>query len=140
MLRALRTLGIQYDAIVGTSIGSLIGAMVAGGTEIERLEELLAGLEREDYFRLNTAKILRRGYAPRACTKARRSSAASNASCRRTHSTSWTSVLLQLSLFGVRGEHLLRFPWAPDLSLTEAVYASCALPAVFEPSSGTAGT
>ena len=31
VLRAMRTLGIEYDAIVGTSIGGLVGAMAAGG-------------------------------------------------------------------------------------------------------------
>ena len=31
VLRALATLGIRYDAVIGTSIGALIGAMSAAG-------------------------------------------------------------------------------------------------------------
>ncbi|MEZ6019910.1 MAG: patatin-like phospholipase family protein [Planctomycetota bacterium] len=31
VLRAMQRKGIRFDAVVGTSIGSLIGAMVAGG-------------------------------------------------------------------------------------------------------------
>ena len=34
ILKAMRTLGIRYDAIVGTSIGALVGAMAAGGFDI----------------------------------------------------------------------------------------------------------
>ena len=40
VLKAMRDLGIRYDAIVGTSIGSLVGAMAAGGIEIEEIEML----------------------------------------------------------------------------------------------------
>ena len=39
ILRALKTLGIEYDAIVGTSIGSLVGAMAAGGASVDEIEE-----------------------------------------------------------------------------------------------------
>ena len=31
VLRALKTLGIEFDVVVGTSIGALVGAMVAIG-------------------------------------------------------------------------------------------------------------
>src|SRR5689334_7433948 len=61
VLRALRTLGIQYDAIVGTSIGALVGAMAAGGYSIEKIESLVAKVQKEDYFRLNFLKFLFKG-------------------------------------------------------------------------------
>ena len=54
---AIETLGLQVDAIVGTSIGSLIGAMYAGSRSVGYIEEELPGLAKDDYFRLN-AKFL----------------------------------------------------------------------------------
>src|SRR5688572_29824525 len=66
VLRALQTLGLEYDAIIGTSIGSLVGAMAAGGFSVPRMEEIIRGLHREDYFRLNVVKFLLKGIrAPR---------------------------------------------------------------------------
>ncbi|MEO2164318.1 MAG: patatin-like phospholipase family protein, partial [bacterium] len=35
VLKALQTLGIRYDAVVGTSIGAFVGAMVCGGNTRE---------------------------------------------------------------------------------------------------------
>ncbi|MGK0483974.1 MAG: NTE family protein, partial [Planctomycetota bacterium] len=61
VLRAIDSLGIKIDAIVGTSIGSLIGAMVAGNATTEEIEERLPGLAKDDYFRLNLTKFLRKG-------------------------------------------------------------------------------
>ena len=61
VLRAIETLGLQVDAIVGTSIGSLIGAMYAGSRSVGYIEEELPGLAKDDYFRLNFAKFLRKG-------------------------------------------------------------------------------
>ena len=61
ILKALRTLGIQYDAIVGTSIGSLVGAMAAGGYSLDRIESMLGDVQKQDYFRLNVVKFLLKG-------------------------------------------------------------------------------
>ena len=61
VLRALQSLDIHFDAVVGTSIGSLIGAMVAGGMPLDQLEDEVLHLKKEDYFRLNALKLLLRG-------------------------------------------------------------------------------
>src|SRR5688572_31422873 len=61
VLRALRTLGISYDAIVGTSIGALVGALAATGIGLDRIESILAEVHKADYFRLNTLKFLLKG-------------------------------------------------------------------------------
>ncbi len=66
VLRAMRTLGIEYDAIVGTSIGSLIGSMAAGGYSIEKIEALVSGIHKADYFRLNFLKFLMKGTRARS--------------------------------------------------------------------------
>lgn len=134
VLRTMRALGIGFDAVVGTSIGSLIGAMASGGTGLDDLERLLIGLEKEDYFRLNTAKFLFKGVRTpsmyrgttfrasleRILPKKRFDELAVPFFCNAVCLESGGSVF-----FGARG---LR-----DVSLVDAVYASCALPAVFEP-------
>lgn len=134
VLRALERVGIRIDAIVGTSIGSLIGAMFTGSSSVADIEERLPGLAKDDYFRLNFAKFLRKGL--------RSPSMYSGDTFRRS---------LQ-KLIGVRSFDDLALPFfcnavcletgGPvffgtrgfrDIDLIEAVYGSCALPAVFEP-------
>lgn len=134
VLRAIDSLGIKIDAIVGTSIGSLIGAMVAGNATTEEIEERLPGLAKDDYFRLNLTKFLRKGLrAPsmysgetfrRSLEKLIKTDSFDdlkmpffcNAVCLETRGPAF---------FGTRGFR--------DISLIDAVYGSCALPAVFEP-------
>ena len=61
VLRALATLGIEYDAIVGCSIGALVGSMAAGGFELDKIESIVSQLQKQDYFQLNVVKFLLRG-------------------------------------------------------------------------------
>jgi|GEM_PF-79470 len=44
VLRALEEAGIQVDLVVGTSAGSLVGALYAGGLSCERMESLLGSV------------------------------------------------------------------------------------------------
>lgn len=134
VLRALRKLGIGYDAVVGTSIGALIGAMAAGGTAADDLEGLLIGLEKEDYFRLNTAKFLFKGVRTPSMYRGTTFRASLERILKNKSFDELSvpffcnAVCLESGgsiFFGARG---LR-----DISLVDAVYASCALPAVFEP-------
>lgn len=134
VLRAIEALGIKVDAIVGTSIGSLIGAMYSGSSSVSDIERELPGLAKDDYFRLNFAKFLRKGI--------RAPSMYSGETFRRSldkliQATSFddlgipffcNSVCLETGgpvFFGARGFR--------DIGLVDAVYGSCALPAVFEP-------
>ena len=59
--RALLETDVRIAGIVGTSIGSLIGAMLTGSSSVAEIEERLPGLAKDDYFRLNFAKFLRKG-------------------------------------------------------------------------------
>ncbi len=134
VLRALDKLGIKIDAIVGTSIGSLIGAMAASGLSPTEMEEVLPNLAKDDYFRLNFAKFISRGI--------RAPSMYSGETFRRSlekliPAQSFddleipyfcNAVCLETGapiFFGTRGFR--------DIGLVDAVYGSCALPAVFEP-------
>src|SRR5688572_13959349 len=61
VLKAMQTLDIGYDAVVGTSIGALVGAMAASGASVEEIEDIVASVQKDDYFRLNFVKLLMKG-------------------------------------------------------------------------------
>jgi NTE family protein len=134
VLKALARLGIGYDAVVGTSIGSLIGALAAGGVPLERMEEILSKLQKEDYFKLNFVKFLLKGVR------------ASSVYRGETFRERLLELLPQLdfadmkvpfycnavcletggmAFWGTRG--------MSDIPLVDAVYSSCCLPGIFEP-------
>jgi NTE family protein len=134
VLRAMRTLGIQYDAIVGTSIGSLVGAMAAGGREIEEMEKILERVSKEDYFQLNLVKLLLKGMRAPSMYRGE------------TFKERLSEILpqcgfadLQVPFFcnAVRlengGNVFFGTPGFDDVPLEDGVYASCSLPGVFEP-------
>jgi NTE family protein len=134
VLRAMRKLGLTADAIVGTSIGSLIGAATAGGRSIEEIEGLIGELHKGDYFRLNTLKFLLQGVrAPSLFQGERFRQRLEEILPRKSFRELTTpfycnAVRLETAgavFWGVRG--------FDDLSLVDAVYSSCALPGIFEP-------
>jgi NTE family protein len=134
VLRAMRTLGLRYHAIVGTSIGSLIGAMAAGGKTIEEIEKIVRELQKEDYFRLNTFKFLMQGVRAPSLYQGE------------LFKRRLAEVLPKTTFAGMRvpfycnavrletgGTVFWGAPHFDGISLVDAVYSSCALPAIFEP-------
>ncbi len=134
VLKAMERLGIGYDAVIGTSIGALIGAMAAGGFGTEQMETIVSGLQKEDYFRLNFVKFLLKGMRapsvyrgdlfrqrleeilPRCTFGELQKPFYCNAVCLETGG---------LAFWGA--------PGFADISLVDAVYSSCCLPGIFEP-------
>ena len=57
VLRALRELGIKYDAIVATSIGSLVGGLAATGADDDEIEDMVTAVQKGDYFKLNFGEV-----------------------------------------------------------------------------------
>ena len=134
VLKAMRTLGLEYDAIVGTSIGSLIGAMAAGGYPIEKIEALVAAVQKEDYFRLNFVKFLLKGTQARSMYRGdnfRRSLE------RILPKIGFSDMQVPFFCNAVRletgGSVFWGTPGLDDIDLVDAVYSSCALPGIFEP-------
>ncbi len=134
VLRAMRTLGIHYDAIVGTSIGSLVGAMAAGGYSVEQIEELVAKINKEDYFRLNFLKLLLKGTRAPSMYRGDK------------FHESLKGILPEGGFSGMPvpffcnavrletgGSVFWGTPGFDDIDLVDAVYSSCALPGIFEP-------
>src|SRR5690606_14520258 len=130
----MRTLGLHYDAIVGTSIGALVGAVAAGGATIEEIEEIVGRVQKDDYFRLNFVKLLMKGVrAPsmyRGDTFRERLSAI-------LPEKRFAELEVPFFCNAVRletgGGVFFGTPGFDDVPLVDAVYASCALPGVFEP-------
>ncbi len=134
VFKALEALGIKPDAIVGTSIGSLVGAMGAAGYSIDKMEQLISDIEKGDYFQLNFLKFLVKGARTPSMYRGER------------FRDRLGEILpeggfddLQIPFYcnAVRletgGSIFWGSPGFRDLSLVDAVYSSCALPGIFEP-------
>ena len=134
VLRAMRTLGLHYDAIVGTSIGSLVGAMVAGGRSLEEIEAIIRAVHREEYFRLNTLKFLLKGVrAPSLYQGQLFRQRLSEILPKTTFREMRTPFFCNSVRLETAGSVFWGSTGFDDLSLADAVYSSCALPGIFEP-------
>ncbi len=134
VLMALAALGFQYDAVVGTSIGALVGAMAAGGMSLEAMEKTISELQKGDYFQLNFLKFLLKGTRAPSMYSGERFRDKLN------------DLVPDLSFADLRvpffcnavqlesgGSVFWGTPGMDDIPLVDAVYSSCALPGIFEP-------
>ena len=132
--KALEESGIRPDAIVGTSIGALIGACLAGGMGWRELAEIARRLKRQDIVSVNRRAMWLGGVREPAVFEGehfleyiRRSLPVQD----------FASLRLPLRLNAVSlvsGEEIWFGSDArSDVPLAEAVYASCALPMYFAP-------
>ncbi|HEX6135562.1 MAG TPA: patatin-like phospholipase family protein [Longimicrobiales bacterium] len=132
--RAVLESGIRVTEIVGTSIGALIGALIAGGLEHERLVSLARALTKADIVVLNRWALLFNGI--------RQPSVFRDDTFR-----AYVESILPAQSFGELGLPLTmnavdletgRQEWfgaggMMDVPLADAVYASCALPVFYPP-------
>jgi NTE family protein len=58
VIRVLEDAGVRISLVVGTSVGSLVGALYAGQPDAAELERLARGLERSDFFDFSLAPAL----------------------------------------------------------------------------------
>jgi NTE family protein len=132
--KALEERGVRPDAIIGTSIGALIGACLSGGMGWRELAELARRLKREDIIQINKRALWLGGV---------RESAVFEGSCFQSYlkrslpaqSFSQLKIPFRFNAVSlVTGDEI----WfgagrRTDVPLAEAVYASCALPIYFPP-------
>lgn len=134
VMKALEEEAIRPDAIVGTSIGGLIGAMVAGGLGWRELAEIARRLKKEDIIAVNRRALWLGGV--------RATSVFEDGPF-----LEWLDGILPAHRFSeliipfrlnatslVTGEEV----WfgdglRTDIDLVRAVYATCALPLYFPP-------
>ena len=132
--RAIRESGITVDEIVGTSIGGLVGACLAAGQGFEELSKAALALKKADIVLLNRWTLLLNGIRQTSVFQDEplRNYIASLLPVSRfdelTIPTAVNAVDLEtgdMHWFGAGGR--------ADVSLVDAIYASCALPLFYPP-------
>jgi NTE family protein len=133
-LKAIETLGIPISEYIGTSMGSLICSLAAGGMDIEEMEQIALDLKAEDILDLRIGHFVRK-----------RLNARSIYDGKRLHGflekiipiDSFKLLDKPLLVTGVEMSHGEEIYWGgeglDDIPVHEAVYGSCALPGVFPP-------
>ncbi|HEX7119917.1 MAG TPA: patatin-like phospholipase family protein [Longimicrobiales bacterium] len=132
--KAIEEAGLEVKEIVGTSIGALVGACIAGGMGWRELAPLAVALRKRDIVSMNGRSVLLNGIRQRSIFHGERLAdyirsilpverfedlalpLSLNAVDLETGQTEW---------FGAGGR--------TDVSLAEAVHASCALPMFYPP-------
>jgi len=132
--KALEEAGIRPDAIMGTSIGSLIAAGIAGGYGWKELAEVARKLTKDDIVAINRRAVFFGGVREESVFEG-------------DHFRRYIERIMPVKTFAemkipfrlntvslVSGEEV----WfgtgvRDDLSVADAVYASCALPIYFPP-------
>jgi NTE family protein len=132
--QAIVEAGVEVQEIVGTSIGAMVGAAIAGGVEHERLQALARALRKTDVVMLNRWAALFNGI--------RQPSVFRDDVFRRYLErvlpvTTFEELQIPLGINAVDLE-LGEQAWfgaggRTDIPLLEAVYASCALPVFYPP-------
>jgi NTE family protein len=132
--RAIEEFGIAVQEIVGTSIGSLVGACIAGGQTAEHLYARARALKRQDIVTLNRWAFLLNGISESAVFRpdAFRDYLEETLPVER-----FEQLVMPLSINAVHLE-TGRIDWfgvdgRTDVTLAQAVYASCALPLFYPP-------
>jgi NTE family protein len=132
--RAIREAGLEVAEIVGTSIGALVGASIAGGAEAEELESQARSLMKKDIVDINRWALLPMGI--------RQQSIFQGLALRKyigsvLPETDWSELAIPLSVNAVDLE-TGRNVWfgaggRTDVPMVDAVYASSALPPFYPP-------
>jgi NTE family protein len=134
VLRALAELGIKPAVYAGTSIGSLISAAAVSGMPIEEMEERARSLRRRDLFRLNRLGIvLERTHAPSIYQGGPLRDVCASIVENRTFEEVGTTLLVNTVDLQRGSPVVWGLPGLRDVSVLDAVYASCALPGFYPP-------
>lgn len=132
--KALEESGVRPDAIIGTSIGALIGACLAGGMGWRELAEVARKLKKEDIIEINRRAVWLGGVRQPAVFEGDQF----QEYVRRTLPVAEFSQLshpLRINTVSLMTGTEVWFgsDARTDVPLAEAVYASCALPIYFPP-------
>lgn len=133
-LHALTEAGLAPAELIATSGGALIAALIAGGMPYEKIVPLVCGMRREDVFVVNRAGLMLRGIGAASVLKPE----PARAFLRRILPVDDFASLrlpMRLTAVDVDSGRLEVFGSAgrTDCSVSEAVYASMALPLYFPP-------
>lgn len=134
VLKALRAFGIEPDEYVGTSVGSFIGAMAAGGMSVEQIESVALAIRRQDILDHHWLSILWKRGEARSIYRGK----ALHDFVRRTlpvdRFEDLKKPLYLLAVNLTRGEEVIwGMPGLTQVPIHDCVVASCALPGIFPP-------
>jgi NTE family protein len=134
VFKALKELGIEPSVVAGTSIGALIGAAHARGMGVPEMTDRARALKRRDLFRLNRmGMLLERQHSPAIyLEEPLRNIVTSIAGEKRFDQLKRTLLVNTVDIS--RGSQVVwGLPGLRDVSVADAVYASCALPGFYPP-------
>lgn len=134
VFRALKELGIEPTVIAGTSIGALIGAAYARGMPLSEMEDRARALKRRDLFRLNRmGMLLERQHSPAIYLEEPLREVVKSVAGDKRLDQLKKALLINTVDIGRGSQVVWGLPGLRDVSVTDAVYASCALPGFYPP-------
>lgn len=135
VLRALEEYGVRPSVVAGTSIGALIGAAYALGVPASEMAKRARTLKRRDLFRINhMGMLLERMRSPSLYLEDRlRTLCASVIPADATFRDTKIPLLVNTVDIESGTQVVWGLPGLRDVSILDAVYASCALPGAFPP-------
>ena len=134
VFRALDEMGIEPTVIAGTSIGALIGAAYARGMSIAEMADRARALKRRDLFRLNRmGMLLERQHSPAIYLEQPLRDVVRAVSTEKRFDQLKTTLLVNTVDIERGSQVVWGLPGLRDISVADAVYASCALPGFYPP-------
>lgn len=134
VIRALDAAGIRIDAVVGTSVGALIGARFATGSPVDELEIEALSVTESAVLRRNMRALLLGGIAQVGLYDGEHYRALAR---RLLEGVSFATleIPLRMNALSLRDGRERWFGWGAEnaLTLVDAIYASGALPLIFPP-------
>jgi NTE family protein len=134
VFRALKEMGIVPTVVAGTSIGALIGAAYARGMDTTEMADRARALKRRDLFRLNRmGMLLERQHSPAIYLDEPLRNVVKSVAPDKRFDELKTRLLVN-TVDITRGSQVVwGLPGLRDVSIVDAVYASCALPGFYPP-------
>jgi len=134
VLRALEERGIVPDVYAGTSIGALISAAYLTGSRVEALEKRALALRRKDLFRINHfGMLLERMRSPSIYLEDPLRELVESSLPDKTFEDLSHPLLVNTVDLDRGARVVWGLPGLTEVSVRDAVYASCALPGFFPP-------
>jgi NTE family protein len=134
VLKAMRSLGIPVHEYIGTSMGSLVCALAAGGLDIPELEKLALSLKSGDILDISPVHIIKKGFRVSSLHRGEKLHQYIQHVIPIDSFKLLEKPLLVNSVDLDRGEEVY---WGSegrdDIPIHDAVYSSCAIPGVFPP-------
>ena len=134
VLRALEERGLAPSLYAGTSIGALIAAARAGGLPLDEMERRALAVKKRDLFRIDHMGMLLERMRARSIYTGEPLRTLVESSVPKGTLAGLPKRLLVNTVDLRRGTQLVwGLPGLRDVSVADAVYASCALPGYFPP-------